>query len=238
FGLLEEHEDGVIVLDDVSSIFQQPVALQLLLAALGRQGDGKRERIVKYKRQGHEETVRFTGGIICISNLELHDTPLMEALKSRVHYLRYEPTNEQMAALMMSVASKGWPTKRPVMTPVECLKVATFLITESKRLGMGLDMRLLVDKAFPDYLQHRAKHTESHWKDLVITTLEQRMVEPQHPTTPRRSRADKKADDQEVAKAVFAEFATPDERVKAWIERTGKSKRAFYRRLEEIGVTE
>jgi hypothetical protein len=44
-------------------------------------------RTIKYRRQGREVVVRFAGGIILISNLELHALPLLEALKSRLHYL-------------------------------------------------------------------------------------------------------------------------------------------------------
>ena len=64
-------------------------------------------RLVQYRRQDRVETVRFTGGIIIISNMELHGGPLLEALKSRVHYLRYVPTDEQIAALMLEIASQG-----------------------------------------------------------------------------------------------------------------------------------
>lgn len=46
--------------------------------------------------------MRFTGGIICVSNLKLHTAPLLQALKSRVHYLGIDPTDEEMAALIGS----------------------------------------------------------------------------------------------------------------------------------------
>lgn len=234
FELLEEEHDRVILLDDVSAIFQQPIALQLLLAALGRQPDDTDERIVRYRRQGHEQTVHFTGGIICISNLELHSAPLLEALKSRVHYLHYDPSDEQMAALMRQVASKGWPDKCPRLSAVECLEVAEFLIAESRRLDVRLDMRLLVDKAFPDYLQHRSGDAEAHWKDLVATTLEGRLTELKHTPMPQRSRQERKESEHELIQGILTEFTTREERLRAWRERTSKSERAFYRRLQEL----
>jgi hypothetical protein len=82
FELLEENPTKVIVLDDVASIFDQPKALSILLAALGKQPDGS--RIVKYKRQGRTIRVAFSGGIIAISNLELHGNAVVDALRSRV----------------------------------------------------------------------------------------------------------------------------------------------------------
>lgn len=66
FETLEEHPDGIIVLDDVSEIFKQPTAKSILLAALGSQPNGVRE--IRYKRQGVTAKVRFSGGVIAISN--------------------------------------------------------------------------------------------------------------------------------------------------------------------------
>src|SRR5947209_7177931 len=49
FELLCQQRDRVVVLDDVSSIFSQPVALQILLAALGRQPGAAGGRVVSYR---------------------------------------------------------------------------------------------------------------------------------------------------------------------------------------------
>lgn len=236
FDLLAEQHDRVIVLDDVSAIFSQKIALQILLAALGNQPDESGVRVIKYRRQGHERTVRFQGGIICISNLQLHAAPLLQALKSRVHYLKYDPTDEQMAALMRSIAAHGWPTGEPVVSAKEGIEVTEFLIAESTRLGCRLDLRLLVDKAFPDYLQHRDGDTEAHWKDLVIATLEEQLVELRHtPATAPSGRAERKQDERLLVQRLVAEHSNRQARLKAWHEGTGKSARAYYRRLKELG---
>lgn len=44
FDLISENRDRVIVLDDVSAILQERVALQLLLASLGNPHDGSNSR--------------------------------------------------------------------------------------------------------------------------------------------------------------------------------------------------
>jgi len=234
FELLEEQPDRIIVLDDVSQLFTDKKALQILLAALGNQPDDRHTRIIKYRRQGKDRTIRFSGGIIAISNLELHSQPLLEAVKSRVHYLKYSPTDEQLAALMMEVARHGWPITSPKLTPGECLEVAVFLIGECQRLGVRLDMRLLVDKAFPDYLQHREGDTEAHWKDLVLTTLEEQLIDLTHTKAEAPSRHAQKEIEHEIIRQLIDEFSDREEQVAAWIERTGKSERAFYRRLKEV----
>lgn len=235
FGLLAERHDQVIVLDDVSALFEQRVALQLLLAALGNQPDGAGGRIIQYRHHGREETIRFTGGIICISNLELHAAPLLEALKSRVHCLKYDPTEAQLVALMGAICSKGWSQDGLRLTPTQCQEVMAHLIAESRRLGCRLDLRLLVDKAFPDYWQWRQGFTETDWQDLVSVTLGGQLIELRHPRRARPvSREQLKRAEQMIVRALLEEFPTPEERVAAWEEQTGKSRRAFYRRLQEV----
>ena len=189
FDLLAEKHDRTIVLDDVSELLAHKIALQVLLAALGNQPADTGDRVVKYRRQGHNKTVRFSGGIILISNLELHSTPLLQALRSRVHYLKYDPTHDQIAALMKTVALKGWGQGRRQMSSDECFAVTDFVIVESKRLTVPLDMRLLVDKAFPDFILHRNGHAQTHWKDLVTTTLEEQLADPENTPMAKPSRA-------------------------------------------------
>ena len=175
FDLLNRHCDRTIVLDNVAEILKNNVALQILLAALGNQPGNSGLRPVKYRRQGLDVTVQFSGGIILISNLELHPAPLLDALKSRIHCLRHDPSNEEIAALMRHIAAQGRPQHG--LSAAECLEVAEFLIAESVRIGCRLDIRLLVDKALPDFAQHRAGETETHWKDLVVATLEGQVQE-------------------------------------------------------------
>jgi hypothetical protein len=245
YELLEEHPDEILFLDDVGELLGQRIGIQLLLAALGRQqGDGG-ERVVRYRRQGRDDEVRFSGGIVMVSNLELHDTPVLEALKSRVHILRHEPTEEQVAALIRHIASKGWEKGDATITPRECQEVAGVLVREcSSRVlvrecssrGMRLDLRLLVDKAYPDYLQWRDGDTETHWMDLVITTLEERLVELRHTPAPRsRSRDERLEEERQVVREIVAAHESREERLAAWRARMGDaSERRFYRRPQEV----
>jgi hypothetical protein len=234
FDLLARYHDRVLVLDDVSEILANRIALQILLAALGNQPYATGARIVKYRRQGRDETVRFTGGIILISNLELHSTSLLAALKSRLHYLRHDPTDEQIASLMRQIASRGRTT--PKLSPTQCLEVAEFVISESRQLGCRLDIRLLVDKAIPDFAQHRSRNTETHWRDLVLATLEEQVLELRHTRGPAAARMAVKEDEQQIVRDIIATCSTTADRLAAWQEQTQKSRRAFYRRLKEVGM--
>lgn len=233
FELLEENHDRVIVLDDVSAIFTKPVALQIMLAALGNQPSDRGTRIVKYKRKGGDLTIRFTGGIIAVSNLELHTEPVLAGLKSRVNYLKYDPTDEQMEAMILNVVSKGWKVGELSMTPTECLEVAKFLVDHSSQMSIRLDMRNLVDKAYPDYLQHRSGQTDTHWKDLVRSSLEEQLIALQH-SPEKDTRDGTKLKEQLLVRTLMTEYDNREERVGKWQELTGKSERAFYRRLQEL----
>jgi hypothetical protein len=110
YELLREHSDEVIVLDDLAAIFGSPTALLLLLAALEPPTARDHGRQIEYRRQGDSDSFSFRGGVICISNLELHDSELLNAFKSRVHVLNYAPANEHLGSLMLDIASRGWPS--------------------------------------------------------------------------------------------------------------------------------
>jgi hypothetical protein len=235
FDLLVEQPHGLCVLDDVAELLSNRVALQLLLAALGSQLNG--DRIVKYRRKDVDLEVRFTGQLVLISNLELHPSPLLQALKSRVHYIEYAPSDEEIAALMRHIASQGWPSERPRLSADQSTEVAEFVIAESIRLGHRLDLRMLVDRAFPDMVQYLDGETESHWRDLVSATLEEQLVAPKYPLRQPIGRQELKEAEQGFVQQLITTHPTREEQLAAWCERTRKSPRAFYRRLAELQVT-
>ena len=100
FELIETNPHSVIVLDDVTTIFGVPKALQLLLAALGTPHDGSRTRTVRYKTATTDKVAYFEGSIIAISNLSLgeHSNQVLQALQDRVHVMAYEPTDDEVEA--------------------------------------------------------------------------------------------------------------------------------------------
>jgi hypothetical protein len=206
FDLLEEHHDKVIVLDDVSYLLTQRQAFQILLAALGNSPEGTATRVISYKRQGSVRRVNFTGGIICISNLEFFEGPLLEAFRSRVHCLRFAPSDDELAALMRQIASKGWPQNSPKITPTECGEIAEFLIQESRRLGRRLDLRVLVDKAFPDYHQFSLGEADTDWRDLITSTLEQRSSQLRHTALTVRNRTQQLQVDRNIVEEIIQEL--------------------------------
>jgi hypothetical protein len=236
FELIEEHPQSVIVLDDVANIFKSEVALQILLAALDQPNNSDRTRVVQYQRQGTKKQIAFSGGIICISNIDLHDGELLGAFKSRVPVLNYDPTDAQIGAFLLAAAEHGWPlsAEKPRIPPEETRQIARYVISETTRVGTRLDLRVYFAKALADYAQWADDETESHWRDLVTASIAEQLVEAQHKGE-QVTRKEQKASEVALVREIVQTYPNSrDEQIAAWQVRTnGKSLRAFYRRLAE-----
>jgi hypothetical protein len=176
FSVLAEHPEHVVVLDDVSSLFANDQAMQILLAALD--GEPKRPRTVSYRSKDIDMKVIFTGSIIAISNVPLRCDPLARALGSRVVQLEHEPSDDEIAAFMRHLAAQGIDG----LSSNECTEVADFIVGETLGQKLRLDLRHL-NKAWQDYRQWKDKKAKSHWKDLVRTSLKKLASEPLVPRT-------------------------------------------------------
>jgi hypothetical protein len=137
---------------------------------------------------------------------------------------------------MLDAAGRGWPADAatPAVKPAEALEVARYVIGEMLRLGCRFDLRLFFNKALPDFVQWKDDETESDWRDLVTASIEEHLVAVRHEDEGRPTRADRKDAEHDLVREIVRHHATRPERIRAWIERTGKSERAFYRRLAEL----
>jgi hypothetical protein len=95
------------------------------------------------------------------------------------------------------------------------------------------DLRLLVGKALPDYQQWKDGEAESNWRDLITASIEEHLVAIRHAEESPVSREARKVEEQAIALEIVSNYPSRDERLRVWIERTGKSERAFYLRLAE-----
>ena len=215
FDVIEENSDGVIVLDDVSWIFQDTKAVQLLLAALGSPPDGSRVRKVPYRTARSKREVDFTGGIVAISNLALdeHRNGVIAALKSRVAVQMLDPTPEQVEAKVFKIAMEG-----PAGVATEdAVMVAEFLVRECRKRGTRLTIRLFVDSALPDFRLWKAGGSENHWTVLVRATVAKEFVPRSHAGRDM-SFSDQMETDQRIVLAICKQFSDPTERARAWKE--------------------
>jgi len=94
----------------------------------------------------------------------------MKALATRVPCIELIVTDDEIAALMRTVAQQGYQHGDARLAPAECLEVANFIIAQSAGLNRPLDMRVLVN-AFADRLQSEDHDAGCEWKDLVASTL-------------------------------------------------------------------
>jgi hypothetical protein len=89
-------KDNVLVFDDCDAIFDEPLALNILKAAL----DSKKTRTIhwntdsfKLRNEGVPDSFKFAGSCIFITNLKFQDVKSkklkshLEALESRCHYM-------------------------------------------------------------------------------------------------------------------------------------------------------
>ena len=149
---------------------------------------------------------------------------MVDAIRSRVHAHKYDPSDGQIVALMRHIAAQGHRFGQKTMSVAECETVARFLIQQCDRLGCRPDIRLLVDKGFKDYLLWRADESETHWEDLITATLNERLVELNHPDDfqVKRSRTEQ---ERALAIEIAEQHDNRAARVAAWEEATGKTER-------------
>jgi hypothetical protein len=236
FELMKEHSDKIIVLDDVGAIFADKKAVQYLLAALGRQQGQPLE--TSYVRQGRQDHVTFTGGLICVSNLQIENEGLLAAFRSRVHVLRHAPSDPMLVARARRVCRHGWPAQTPKLVATEVDEVIDWVWAESRRLNASLDLRVLFEKSLPDYLAWREHKTAAHWKDLVTTTLEGQvralLYTPPGGLTKVGVRQATKEEEWEIVRDILKDYTKRKDRIWAWQQRTGKCEKTFDRRWAEV----
>lgn len=231
FELIEAHPQSVIVLDDVTSIFDAPKALQILLAALGTSHDGCRTRTIRYKTANTDRVVYFEGSIVAISNLSLgeHSNRVLQALQDRVQVMAYEPTDEEVEAQIYEIAG----TSPRDVSAHDAVAVANFLLDECRAVGVRPSLRLFIDKALADFTLWHDENSESHWHDLVRSSVRQLVVPQQHGLRDM-TRKDQMAAERKLVAEICATYGSRPERLMAWKHETGKSQSAFYRHFREL----
>jgi hypothetical protein len=233
FDTIQKNPDGTIVLDDSVSFFRNQIGQELLLAALGTGYSGEWTRVVKYRQRGGEEEVHFSGGLIAISNLSLRDGDVLNAIKSRIPPLRWDPTDVQLAAMMRSGVKSGWARNGQSLSAEECADAVGFVLRQCHEAKARPDLRLLFEHALPAYAATKAGTHEVDWKDHVVIALRESVPRLKY-SEPPKSRAQRIEVDRKIAEEIRARYNTREEQVRAWKEETGRSERAFDRRSREL----
>lgn len=220
FDFLHEHPEHVVVLDDIASLFSQPAALQILMAALD--GDPGQPRKITYKSKDKDISFEFSGGVVAISNVPLRHDPLANAVASRVVQLEHEPSDDEIAAFMRQLSSAGYKE----LSAERCREVVDFVVAETRNYDERLDLRHLT-KAYEDRRQWEHGHAATAWQDLVRTSLKKMLFGSPKPLT----KAEEIEEQRRKVKDALNRF--PNDR-RRQIEFTGLGKSTFYKRQREL----
>ena len=224
FDFIAEHPEHILVLDDIGTLFKNEQALQILLAALD--GDPGEPRLVSYKSKDEDLNVWFSGGIIAVSNVALRNDPLARALGSRVTSLEHEPSDDEVAAFMRHLSLKSYKD----LSVDECLEVAEFVIAETRECDQRLDLRHLT-KAWDDLRQYKDGKAETHWQELVQTSLHKLLADPASPL----SKQEEIQEQRRLVRELITQYPTDPKRQMA---ESGLGKSTFYARRREVLMSE
>jgi len=209
---LYENRDGIIILDDLYAILSNQRNKALLLSAL-QDYDGKKVISWRTSHKALQEippSFEFTGKIIIICN-ELYNSGsglTAEALKSRFITCRVYPDYKETVKCINYVSENQ---KREDLSEDERKHILNFLFEVTDETTANLSVRLY-NQFVKLYLSNPEK-----WRGLALEQVEAT---------------------KEDYKELLLSDLPPREKIKVFVERTGKSKRTFYRWKHLVGSDE
>jgi hypothetical protein len=225
--VLEARPDALHVIEDMERLLDDRDAQGILRAATG--GEDGEERIVTWSTVAGIRRFVFRGGLVIVSNRPLVDRPVLNAIATRLNPLEWSPTDRELEALMRRIALRGYVHVHGRLTPNECQEVADHLLDCVRQEARRLDLRLLFH-AFLDRIQWAHGETSLHWQELVASMVVQQPRNGEESAT----RAGRKRVEQELITEICQGTDDRHEQIEKWTEETGKSEKAFYRRLREM----
>jgi len=170
-----KEKDQVLVFDDCDAVFEEPLALNILKAAL----DSKKKRTIhwntdsfKLRNEGVPDSFEFKGSAIFITNLDFRDIKSkklrshLEALESRCHYMDLTIKSEKDKMLRIKqVTADGMLDAYKLDDEVKA-DVMDFIDINKKQLR-ELSLRTVLKVAelavaFPDRWEAMAENTVMH----------------------------------------------------------------------------
>jgi hypothetical protein len=242
---LERHPGAIHVVEDCEQLFTEKSAQTLLRSALGGESvKGQRERRVSYSVSGAHARVMwhyFFGALIFTSNRALSDErPEIGAVLSRIPHIAFSPPDNEVRALMRSVARLGHTQNAHTISPSECVEIVEFVIQLAAELKCRLDLRW-INHGYGHYLTHLASGGETDWRDSVRFHCMEALTRFDHTPSSVSDRGNDGARlsaEQQIAIVREIELMpglTQDERVLRWENRTKLSRATYYRRREATG---
>ena len=165
-------KDSVLVFDDCDAIFEEPLALNILKAAL----DSKKKRTIhwntdsfKLRNEGVPDSFEFKGSAIFITNLNFQDIKSkklrshLEALESRCHYMDLTISTERDKMLRIAQVIKDGMLDQYKLDDDVKAEIIDFVDINKKRLR-ELSLRTVLKVAdlavaFPQRWEAMAENT-------------------------------------------------------------------------------
>ena len=165
-------KDNVIVFDDCDAVFDEPLALNILKAAL----DSKKKRMIhwntdsyKLRNEGVPDSFEFKGSAIFITNLKFDEVRSkklkshLEALESRCHYMDLTIDTERDKMLRIAQVIQDGMLNAYKLTDEVKDEIVDFVDINKKRLR-ELSLRTVLKVAdlavaFPDKWEAMAENT-------------------------------------------------------------------------------
>jgi predicted AAA+ superfamily ATPase len=165
-------KDNVIVFDDCDAVFEEPLALNILKAAL----DSKKNRWIhwntdsfKLRNEGVPDSFEFKGSAIFITNLDFQDVKSkklkshLEALESRCHYMDLTINSERDKMLRIAQVIRDGMLDTYKLSDEVKDEIIDFVDINKKRLR-ELSLRTVLKVAdlavaFPDRWEAMAENT-------------------------------------------------------------------------------
>lgn len=218
FDRLRDHREALIWIEDSETLFSDKKALGLIRSATGTQ-DGP--RLVTWNVHGDaDDRFEFRGSLLVLSNTDLGTSPELEAVKTRIRNLEFNPSRAEIVAKMKEICLAGYRRDGDHLTPDECHEVLRF-IQQPRFADVRLSIRDL-DNGFIDYLSWKYDDRSMPWQKLLEGHLKGRVIA--KPKTLKQKLANKEAVAMEI-KAMGFHF---DKSVELYKERTGEGKDSYY----------
>jgi len=224
FDSLASAPTAIHLFEDCERLYKQDIAASILRAACGSPRDA--ERWMTYETAAEKRCVRFTGGIIIVSNENLKKSKgVLNAVASRFQPQEWNLVTEERIAGMLDMADQGSKRGGRTLSPKQCREIAAFIIDElAAESGRSiLDFRVYNEHGIPVYCQWLDDPSGPHWTDVLRSKLRGQVCMPE-------SRDEKTAKLEELAWVIYKNDALKGNpaKLKAWVDVTGLKKSQYY----------
>jgi len=217
---------GVHLFEDCERMLKVDLSASILRAACGAPND--RERLVTYETFNEKLSVKFTGGIIIVTNENpaSRSGPL-QGVASRFRPLKWDMSFDERVAMITSIASYPIQVGTTIITATEATKVARELISLAmeNQAQTPLDIRLFTEHALASYIAMK-NNPNTTWQDVLLSKISGTTA------TVSQSQAQRTQSLQQLASRINSEGGSTKVKVEKWKTLTGLGQAIFYRHLK------